>query len=81
MIQDYLNNNVLFMEFEEQFSPRNYLKNHNINGEHRMLMMDWLIDCNQKLKFDVSTLFLSLNIMDRYFEIEQLFNFIAEDYN
>jgi len=44
-------------------------------------MLDWLVDCNIKLKFDISTLFLSINIMDRYYEIEQLFNYIIENCN
>lgn len=52
------------------FCPREFLQNHKVSPKLRSKMVDWLIEVYRSFNFSDSTFFLTLNIMDRYFQKE-----------
>ena len=44
----------------------NYLTGCHINSKMRSVLVDWLVDVQQQFKLLQETLFLSVNIIDRY---------------
>lgn len=63
--QDLLND---FYLREKKYLPnRKYLKHQTqINGSHRQKLIDWLVDINYKLNFSNETLFMCVNLIDRF---------------
>lgn len=51
------------------------LSNHNIKEDHRAKMIDWLIQVFRVFRGSADqTFFLTISIMDRYFELKNLHN-------
>ena len=44
---------------------------HDINPKMRSILVDWLVEVHNKFKLHACTLWLSINILDRYLEKEQ----------
>ncbi len=44
----------------------------DINEKMRAILMDWLIDVHLKFKLVNETLFLTINLIDRYLEREEV---------
>lgn len=52
---------------EKEFRPSCYMKNQkDINAKMRAILVDWLVEVHYKFKLQSSTLWLSVNILDRY---------------
>ncbi|ABW98296.1 cycB (nucleomorph) [Hemiselmis andersenii] len=53
---------------EEKFlANSNYMKyQHDINKKMRIILVDWLIDVHSKFKLALKTLYLTINIFDRF---------------
>ena len=50
-----------------------YMKNQNdINESMRAILVDWLVDVHLKFKLLSETLFLTVNLIDRYLSIKQI---------
>lgn len=62
-----------FVEVEERFMvDPNYLCNQqDITSKMRSILIDWLVDVHLKFKLRCETLFLTVNIIDRYLAIRQ----------
>lgn len=46
-----------------------HLKPHKITGVYRAKMVDWMVEVLTAFKCDEQTLFLAVNLMDRYFAV------------
>lgn len=57
-----------YMQIEKTYSiDHHYMKNqHDINEKMREILIDWLVDVHTKFKLVHETLFLAVNIIDRY---------------
>lgn len=47
-------------------------KQKDINNKMRSILIDWLIEVHNKFKLEPQTLWLTVNILDRYLELEQI---------
>lgn len=47
-------------------------KQTDINEEMRSIVIDWLVDVHRKFKMRMETLFITISIMDRYLEKNQI---------
>ena len=57
---------------EKEFTASPYLdKQVDINAKMRAILVDWLVEVHYKFKLHSSTLWLTINILDRYLEKEQ----------
>ena len=45
----------------------NHMSNHKVNGVYRAKMVDWMVEVLMAFKCSNQTMFLAINIMDRYF--------------
>ncbi|KNE54715.1 hypothetical protein AMAG_00674 [Allomyces macrogynus ATCC 38327] len=63
--QDIMN---YLMQREQMFMPdQRYITQHpELRWSMRVILVDWLIEVHQKFKFTPETLFLAVNIMDRF---------------
>ena len=52
---------------KEESSPKEFLKNHEINYKLRAKMLDWLIEIIGSYKLQSKTFFLAVCLMDRFF--------------
>jgi G2/mitotic-specific cyclin-B, other len=60
------------IEFDHLPSP-NYMRQQNdINEKMRGILIDWLVEVHLKFKLLPETLFLTINLIDRYLEIKQI---------
>ena len=61
-----------YYDQEEQFTPKHgYMENQKeINNKMRAILVDWLVEVHHKFKLHTATLWLGVNIMDRYLEAE-----------
>ena len=48
----------------------NYLDGHDITSKMRSLLIDWMVSVHQQFELAQETLFLSINILDRYLQVE-----------
>jgi hypothetical protein len=49
---------------------REYFDRHTgLNEQMRKILVDWLVDVHRKFKLRPQTLFMAINIMDRYMEL------------
>lgn len=46
----------------------NYMTKQDIDGGRRMFLIDWLVEVHLKFKLQTETLFLTVNIIDRFLE-------------
>lgn len=54
---------------QEKFSAKPYMKNQkDINQKMRSILIDWLVEVHNKFKLQPQTLWLCVNILDRYLE-------------
>mmetsp|Transcript_19275 Transcript_19275/g.21588 ORF Transcript_19275/g.21588 Transcript_19275/m.21588 type:complete len:141 (+) Transcript_19275:138-560(+) len=60
------------LKTENLFKPKyGYMKNQpDINDRMRGILMDWLIEVHLKFKLVPETLYLTVNLIDRYLEID-----------
>ena len=57
---------------EKEFTAQPYLdKQNDINAKMRAILVDWLVEVHYKFKLHASTLWLTVNILDRYLEKRQ----------
>lgn len=62
----------IYYELEEKFSTKNYMsKQKDINAKMRSILIDWLVEVHFKFKLQPQTLWLCVNILDRYLDIIQ----------
>lgn len=47
--------------------PKDFLRNHLIDGTLRARMLDWMVEVTSSYKFTHKTYFDGLTLMDRYF--------------
>ena len=52
----------------ENYMQKAILENHKITEEYRAKMVDWQIEVIDKLENHWNVLFLSVNVMDRYYK-------------
>lgn len=72
-VAEYANEIFSFLhEKEGDFLPRyGYMKQQtDINEKMRAILVDWLIEVHLKFKLLPETLFLTVNLIDRFLEIE-----------
>ena len=64
----------IFMEIEKKFAVNpNYMSAQQfINERMRVILVDWLVDVHLKFKMVPETLYLTINIIDRYLENNQV---------
>ena len=62
------------IETEKKFIPHpEYMRTqHDINDNMRAILIDWLVDVHLKFKLVTETLFLTVNLIDRYLERNQI---------
>ena len=68
----YILNDLLNTENQQYLYPQyNYIKNkqNDINEKMRVILLDWIVDVHQKWKLSSETLFLTINIIDRYLSL------------
>jgi len=70
-VQDIFSN---FGLHESTFLPRpDYMESQvDINGKMRAILVDWLVEVHMKYKLKTETLFLTVNLIDRFLEKRQL---------
>ena len=58
---------------EEVFAVReNYLEGSGITSKMRSLLIDWMVSVHQQFELCQETLFLSINLLDRYLQLQVL---------
>lgn len=58
-----------YYESETLYTPRPYMeKQSDINAKMRAILVDWIVEVHYKFKLHQSTLWLCVNILDRYLE-------------
>jgi cyclin B len=71
-VLDYYKSDILshLLDSEREFLPRlGYMSVHvEINEKMRAILIDWLVDVHFKFKLNDETLYLAVNIIDRYLE-------------
>jgi hypothetical protein len=61
---------TIYHELESKFTPQPYMyKQNDINIKMRSILIDWLVEVHHKFKLQPSTLWLCVNILDRYLEV------------
>lgn len=57
---------------QEKYSPKSYMPSQkDINAKMRSILVDWLVEVHYKFKLQPQTLWLCINILDRYLEVAQ----------
>ena len=60
-------------QLEQKFAVReNYLEGSGITSKMRSLLIDWMVSVHQQFELCQETLFLSVNLLDRYLELKVL---------
>lgn len=55
-------------EFEAEVDQTEFLKKHSIKLDYRTKMVDWMIEVLTTFSCSDQTLFLAVNLMDRFFK-------------
>lgn len=59
----------IYYEMEDKYSPKPYMNiQKEITIRMRSILVDWLVEVHHKFKLHASTLWLCVNILDRYLE-------------
>lgn len=62
-----------FNQLERQYMAKNYLADQpNITEKMRSILIDWLVEVHLKFKMVPETLFLTVNLIDRYLTFKQV---------
>lgn len=62
-----------YNEVERQFMVKDYIsKQQHVNERMRTILVDWLVEVHLKFKMVPETLYLSVNLIDRYLEKKQV---------
>lgn len=62
-----------FNQLERQYMAKNYLADQpNITEKMRSILVDWLVEVHLKFKMVPETLFLTVNLIDRYLTFKQV---------
>ncbi|KAI4341220.1 hypothetical protein MLD38_025970 [Melastoma candidum] len=71
-VSDYVEDLYMFYkEAENECRPRDYmLSQPEINEKMRAILVDWLVDIHNKFELMPETLYLAINIMDRFLSAE-----------
>ncbi len=48
------------------------MRQHDVNTKMRAILIDWLVDVHLKFKLKQETLFITVNLIDRFLEKEQV---------
>lgn len=60
-------------ERQKVLMPRDYISSQKeINKQQRAVLVDWMIEVSEDCKLHSETLFISVNILDRYLSVEQI---------
>eukprot|EP01038_Epipyxis_sp_PR26KG_P003985 gene3985-5709_t len=60
----------IYYDLEVQSTPKPYMsRQSDINYKMRAILVDWLLEVHYKFKLQTATLWLCVNILDRYLEI------------
>lgn len=73
MVSEYVNEIFPYLhELEQKTLPdRNYLYNQaQLKPKMRSILVDWLVEMHQRFRLLPETLFLAINIMDRFMSVE-----------
>ena len=62
---------LISLENKKRINPNYMIKQTDINEKMRMILIDWLIEVHLKFKLLPETLFLTINIIDRYLQNNQ----------
>lgn len=49
-----------------------YTKQDDITEKMRSILVDWLIDVHAKFKLEANTLFMTINVIDRFLSLEKI---------
>lgn len=60
------------IEHKSQVNPDYMSRQNDINDKMRSILVDWLVDVHLKFKLAPETLFLTVNIIDRFLEVKQV---------
>jgi len=60
------------MEPRVQVSPDYMTRQNDINDKMRAILIDWLVDVHLKFKLMPETLYLTVNLIDRFLEVKQV---------
>lgn len=74
-VTEYIGQITSFIrESEGQHLPEyGYMKKQaDINEKMRAILIDWLIEVHYKFKLNADTLFITINIIDRYLSVKQV---------
>jgi len=56
----------------EQSIKKDFLKNCNVNGKMRAVLIDWLIEVHHQFKLLQETLYMTIFLIDRYLQVDGL---------
>ncbi len=63
----------IYYEQQEIYTARPYMANQkDINTKMRSILIDWLVEVHYKFKLQSPTLWLAINILDRFLEVSQI---------
>ena len=65
-------NVMMSIENKSQVDPEYMSKRSYININMRAILVDWIVEVHTHFKFELETLFLTINIIDRYLAIENV---------
>jgi cyclin B len=64
---------AIYYDLEDKYSAKPYMKRQkDVSPKMRCILVDWLIEVHYKFRLVPATLWLTINIIDRYLEIEQV---------
>jgi cyclin B len=72
-VAEYMQDIFQVLKREEPFhmpSPAYMERQVHVNAKMRAILVDWLVDVHKKYKLRPETLFLAVNLIDRYLEIQ-----------
>ena len=69
---EYARDIYAYLRTLEMANPvrENYLEGHDITSKMRSLLVDWIVSVHQQFELAQETLFLAINILDRYLQEE-----------
>lgn len=72
MVSEYVGEIFTYLgELEVKTLPRQYLDNHtHIKPKMRLILVDWLVEMHMRFRLLPETLFLAINVMDRFMLME-----------
>jgi G2/mitotic-specific cyclin-B, other len=65
-------NVMMSIENKSKVDPEYMSRRTSINSKMRAILIDWIVEVHAHYKFELETLFLTVNIIDRYLAIEDV---------